>query len=89
MEFAGPPDIQLTLQTGQKAQAYGRYLGLVLDGTLQQVYYRAQVLSGYGIYLTEISNLFEREWQLDGPLKQCTSFDEVKRYLAQQAQPYQ
>lgn len=89
LELAGPPDIQLTLQTGQKAWAYGRYLWLVLDDKLQQVHYQAQVLSGYGINLTEISSQFEREWLLDGKLKQRTSLDDVKRYLAEQKLPYQ
>lgn len=89
LELAGPPDIQLTLQTGQKAWAYGRYLWLVLDDKLQQVHYQAQVLSGYGINLTEISSQFEREWLLDGKLKQRTSLNDVKRYLAEQKQSYQ
>lgn len=89
LELAGPPDIQLTLQTGHKAWAYGRYLWLVLDDKLQQVHYQAQVLSGYGINLTEISGQFEREWQLDGKLKQRSSLAGVKRYLTEQKQPYQ
>ncbi|WP_333796398.1 hypothetical protein [Rheinheimera sp.] len=89
LELAGPPDIQITLKTGHKAWAYGRYLWLILDDRLQQIHYRAQVLSGYGINLAEMSTQFERVWQLDGKLPQRTALAKVKRYLTEQKQDHQ
>lgn len=89
LQLAGQPDVQIRLQQGRQAWAYGRELWLVFDSTLQQIQYHPQLLSGYGSNLAELSEQFDQRWQLDGRLPYRASLADVKQYLHQTKQSFQ